>query len=128
MKLPLMISFRHMDRVEALETLIRQKAAKLETFAGDITRCRVVVEPAGQHHLHGYTYRVHVQLTLPGGEIDATGDPVHCAEHRDVAVALRDVFDSTRRQLQDYIRRRRGAVKTHASEVVALTESGDGQA
>jgi len=114
MKLPLQIAFRHMERVEALESLIHKQAAKLETFASDITRCRVVVEPAGKHHLHGNTYRVHVQVTLPGDEIDATGDPAHRATHRNVAVALRDVFDSTRRQIQDYIRRRRGDIKAHA--------------
>jgi ribosome-associated translation inhibitor RaiA len=114
MKLPLQVAFRNMERSDAIEALIRQKATKLETFAADITRCRVVVEPAGKHHSHGNTYQVHVQLTLPGGEIDATGDPSHRAAYRDVGVALRDVFDSSRRRLQDYIRRRRGAVKLHA--------------
>jgi hypothetical protein len=38
------------------------------------------------------------QLTLPGGGIDATGDPDRRAAHRNLAIALRDVFDSARRR------------------------------
>ncbi len=111
MQLPLQVSFRHMEHSDALEALVREKAARLDTFAGHIMSCRVVVEPAGQHHQHGNLYEVRIDLTVPGEEIAVTREPSEHAEYRDIRVALRDAFDSARRKLEDYVRRRRGAVK-----------------
>src|SRR5689334_20751887 len=113
MQLPLQISFRHMSHSDAIESLVREKAATLDTFAGRIMACRVVVELAGKHHLHGNLYEVRIDLTLPGGEIAVTRTPSQRAEYRDIQVALRDAFDSARRQLEDYVRRQRGDVKDH---------------
>jgi cold shock CspA family protein len=113
MQLPLQVSFRHMERSESLEAAIREKAAKLDAFADHIMSCRVVVEPAGKHHEHGNLYEVRIDLTVPGEEIAVTREPSQHTEYRDIHVALRDAFDSARRQLEDYVRRRRGAVKAH---------------
>jgi cold shock CspA family protein/ribosome-associated translation inhibitor RaiA len=101
-----------MEHSEAIESLVREKAAKLDTFADHIMGCRVVVEPAGKHHEHGNLYEVRIDLTVPGEEIVVTREPSQHTEHRDIHVALRDAFDTARRQLEDYVRRRRGFVKT----------------
>ncbi|MBI3462574.1 MAG: ribosome-associated translation inhibitor RaiA [Planctomycetes bacterium] len=66
MQLPLQISFRQMEHSPAMEAMIREKAARLDTFAKRIMSCRVVVEPAGRHHVHGNQYEVHIDITLPG--------------------------------------------------------------
>lgn len=113
MQLPLQISFRHMDRTEALEALVREKAARLDDFAGDIMSCRVVLEPAGKHHQHGNLYEVRIDLRLPGEEIAVSRSPSEHTECRDIQVALRDAFDAARRKLEDYVRRQRGDVKVH---------------
>jgi cold shock CspA family protein/ribosome-associated translation inhibitor RaiA len=113
MQLPLQISFRHMEPSEEIEALVREKSAKLDQFADHIMSCRVVVEPAGKHHLHGNLYEVHLDITLPGGEVVVTREPGQHTESEDIAVAIRDAFDSARRQLEDYVRRQRGAVKAH---------------
>jgi cold shock CspA family protein len=102
-----------MDHSDEIETAVREKAARLDQFAGHIMGCRVVVEPAGKHHVHGSMYAVRLDITLPGGEIAVTREPSQHTEYKDVAVAIRDAFDSARRQLEDYVRRRRGAVKAH---------------
>ena len=112
MQLPLQISFRHMEHSDAIETVVREKATALDTFAEHIMSCRVVVELAGKHHQHGNLYEVRIDLTLPGGEIAVTREPSQHTEYRDIQVALRDAFDSARRRLEDYVRRRRGFVKT----------------
>jgi cold shock CspA family protein/ribosome-associated translation inhibitor RaiA len=111
MQNPLQISFRHMERSEAIEALIRDKVAKLDAFADHILGCRVVVEPAGKHHQHGNLYEVRIDLTVPGEEIAVTREPSQHTDNRDIHVALRNAFDSARRQLEDYLRRRRGFVK-----------------
>ena len=116
MQLPLQITFRRMEHLPAIEATIRKKAATLETFAGRITSCRVMVEPAGKHRLHGNQYQVHIDITLPGGEVVATHEPGNHKEYNDVAISIRDAFDAAARQLEDYVRRQRGDVKTHTPE------------
>ena len=113
MQLPLQISFRHMNHSDAIEAIIREKAAGLDRFAPDIMSCRVVVDLAGKHHQHGNQYAVRIDLTLRGGEIAVTREPSEHAEYKEIAVALRDAFDSAQRCLEDHVRRRRGAVKAH---------------
>jgi cold shock CspA family protein len=50
---------------------------------------------------------------MPGEEIIADRHPAKHQAHEDVYVALRDAFNAARRQLEDYVRKRRGKVKTH---------------
>jgi len=114
MQLPLQISFRQMEHSPAIEATIREKAARLDTFAGRIMSCRVVVEPAGKHHLHGNQYELHIDITLPGGEVVATREPGEHKEYKDIAIAIRDAFDSAGRQLEDHVRRQRGDVKARS--------------
>jgi cold shock CspA family protein/ribosome-associated translation inhibitor RaiA len=112
MQLPLQVSFRHMQRSEALEAAVREKAAKLDSFLDHIMSCRVVLEPAGKHHRDGNLYQVRIDLKVPDEEIVVTREPSEHSDYRDMQVALRDAFDCARRQLEDYVRRRRGFVKT----------------
>jgi ribosome-associated translation inhibitor RaiA len=104
-----------MEPSEAIATNIRDKAAKLESFYEKIMGCRVLVEAPHRHHHKGKLYHVRIDLTLPGREIVINREPSQHASHQDVYVALRDAFAAARRKLQDFVRRRRGAVKVHAS-------------
>ena len=49
MQIPLQITFRHMERTDALEAKIREKAQKLEQFAEHITSCRVTIDLIGYY-------------------------------------------------------------------------------
>lgn len=123
MELPLQISFRHMDRSEYIEEVIRHKAAKLETFADRIMACRVVVEEASRRHRTGNLHDIRINITVPGEEIAVTRLPSEHVQNEDIRVALRDAFDTARRQLQDYVRRQRGAVKSHVTRAPRLRSS-----
>lgn len=112
MQIPLQITMRDMDRSDALDTAIQEHAAKLEQFYSRITRCRVTVEQLRKHHQQGRHFAVKVDLRLPGREIVATRD-----HDEDVYVALRDAFDSAKRQLEEVARELRGDVKSHAPAV-----------
>ncbi len=112
MKLPLQITFRHMDPSEALETRIRTLAARLDKFSAQIMRCRVIVEPATHHQHHGGLYDFHIDITLPDEEIAIRRAHPENHAHEDPYVALRDAFRAARRQLEDYERKRRSDVKT----------------
>jgi ribosomal subunit interface protein len=96
------------ERSEALEADIRSHAAKLEQFHPRITSCRVTVEETRKHHQQGHQFTVRIDLRVPGGEIVVTRD-----HNEDVYVAVRDAFDSAKRQVEEVIREKRGDVKLH---------------
>lgn len=113
MRLPLQIAFHNLERSEAIEEIVRVKAEKLDSFAGTIMGCRVVVGVPHRHHQNGNQYHVRLDITVPGEEIVVNREPSQHTEYKDVQVALRDAFDTARRQLRDYVRRRRHFVKAH---------------
>ena len=108
MQIPLQITIRDVEHSEALETHIREKAEKLDEFFRHIMSCRVVVEVPHKHHNQGKQFNVRIDIGVPGSEIVVNRD-----HDEDVYVALRDAFDAAKRQLEDYVRKHRGDVKTH---------------
>ena len=113
MQIPLEIDYRNLEPTTALTTAIRKKTAKLEQFYDRITGCHVTLEAPHRHHHKGKEYQVHIRLTLPGTVLavsHASGNQAH----QDAYVAIRDAFAAAERQLEDYVRIRRGATKTHA--------------
>jgi ribosomal subunit interface protein len=108
MQIPLQITIRGSAHSEELETHIRNKAKKLDEFFEHITSCRVVVETPHKHHQQGKQYNVRIDIGVPGHEIVVNRDM-----NEDVYVALRDAFDAAKRQLEDYVHKLRGEVKTH---------------
>ena len=108
MQIPLQITIRDIEHSAALETHIRDKAGKLEEFFDRITSCRVIVEMPHKHHHQGKQFKVRIAIGVPGSEIVVNRDHAE-----DVYAALRDGFDSARRQLEEYARKMRGDVKTH---------------
>ena len=113
MQVPLEIVFHNVDRSAAVEAAVRERVAKLERFAENITSCRVTVEAPHKNHQQGNLYKVRVDLHFPGGEAVVNRSPSENQAHEDVYVALRDAFKAARRQLQDHQRLRRGDVKPH---------------
>jgi ribosomal subunit interface protein len=114
MTIPLRITFHKMEQSEAIESEIRRRAEKLERFSDHIMDCRVSVEPSSQHHNKGNLYRIVVDIDVPTSEIVASRNPDKNHAHEDVNVAIRDAFDSAKRQLEDFERRVRGDVKRHS--------------
>lgn len=113
MKLPLHIMFRNMGPSEAIEAKVRERAEKLDHFYEHIMSCRIVIEERHKHHERGNLYHVRIDMKVPDGEIVANREPDTHHGYTDVYVAIRDAFDSARRQLQDHARERRWEVKTH---------------
>jgi ribosome-associated translation inhibitor RaiA len=115
----LRIAFRNMDVSEALEKRIRTRAAELDQLCDRITACDVVVEMQHRHQSQSGTFHVRVDLALPGRTIVVRREPGAHHAHADAHVAVRDAFDSARRQLGDCVRVMRGEVKTHVRAVPA---------
>lgn len=113
MQLPLQISFHHMDPSAAVEARIRDHVRKLYRLYDRITSCRVVIEAPHRHHNKGNLYRLKVEVNVPDDQLVASRDRDRHQAHEDLYVAVRDAFDAVRHQLDGYVRRRRGDVKTH---------------
>lgn len=108
---PVQIVVRDMPNSPVLEDHIRKKAEKLHQFYDRINTCRVVVEVPQKHKRHGKLFCVRIDIRVPGKEL-----VVNRKLDEDVYVAIRDAFNALLRQLEEYSRKRRGAVKTHESE------------
>lgn len=134
MQLEPRITFRGVKHSMALETDIRRRLDKLETYYPRVTDCAVLVELPQRHHGAGNRFHVRIDLTVPGEEIVVAHDGDLHATAKDVQaerlskssesdpgrkharVAVREAFEIARRRLQDYARRQRGAIKTTAKQ------------
>ena len=110
MQLPVHIVSRDLYLSNHLETTIHEKASKLDTFYSRITRCRVVIESPTHHHWKSKSYKVRIDLSVPGAEL-----VVNHHENQDLKIAIRDAFEAAKRQLQDYAHQQRGDVKAHSA-------------
>jgi cold shock CspA family protein/ribosome-associated translation inhibitor RaiA len=132
MKSQTQITFRNMKPLEAIEEWIRAEAAKLDTFYSQLMGCRVTVEVPHRHHRKGSLYHIRIDLTVPRGEIVVKREPSLSTRarqlgereikkhsevkipHKDLRLAINDAFKAAGRRLQDYARRQRGDIKSHA--------------
>lgn len=114
MEHPLRITFRGLEPADALKQAVQTRADKLDKFYDKIESCRVVVEAPYRHHQKGYVYRVRVRLNVPGEEIVVARAPDSHAPHEGAYLAINDAFREAKRQLEDYVQRRRRKVKEHA--------------
>ena len=108
------ISFRNINNTSSLRKEIEEHVERLERFFPRIVGCRVVVAAPHRHHRKGEPYQVRIDVSVPGSEIVVKPKSRIGGNHADVHIALTDTFHTTTRRLQDYARRRRGAVKLHA--------------
>lgn len=137
MQAPPVITFQGMLKSAALTSDIVDRLDKLERLAPRLTSARVTVTFRGRRHQAGNRFRVTIRLEMPGETLivrphaslrpamraASTGawrkqdevDP----DQRHARVAVREAFEAARRQVQDYVRRQRGDVKTHAPKPVS---------
>jgi cold shock CspA family protein/ribosome-associated translation inhibitor RaiA len=119
MQIPVEITFRDIEKSDAVEARIRDWVDKLERVYDRITRCEVVIGQPHHRHRKGNPFSITIRLTVPGGEVVSSHDPGPDGAHEDVYVALRDAFTACRRQLEDHVRKQlRRDVKAHGAERV----------
>jgi ribosomal subunit interface protein len=114
MKLPLQITGRNFSLTDVIKQEINEKAEKLDTFYSEIMRCRVIVETPHRSQHDGVLYNVHIDITVPGGEIVIKREP-----HEDLYAAIRSSFDTAYRRLEEFAGQQRGDVKRHENSPYA---------
>jgi cold shock CspA family protein/ribosome-associated translation inhibitor RaiA len=115
MQIPVEISFRDMDRSEALAADIQAKANKLGKLFDGITRCWVVIQAPHPRDLQGNLYRVRIQLSVPLRDLIADYESQDNRQHEDPSIAVHDAFDSIRHRLKEYVKEQRSDKKPHGN-------------
>ncbi|MFO1413839.1 MAG: HPF/RaiA family ribosome-associated protein [Burkholderiales bacterium] len=105
LQFPLQVTLRNVPQSPALAEEIQRRAAKLATFNGRLTGCRVTVERTSTHHRQGQEYHVRLDVHAPGHP-ELVVDRGH---GEDLAVAVRDAFDAMDRRLDELARKPRGS-------------------
>ena len=108
MTFPIQLAFHQMDRSEALDQAIRERAEKLGKFHPAITNLHATVTQETRHSSKGRKFNVKLDVHVKGKSFAIThqGD-------EDVFVATRDAFDAAKRLLDDELDATRGFVKQH---------------
>jgi sigma 54 modulation/S30EA-like ribosomal protein len=84
-----------------VERVLRRQLAWLRRCHPYLTGCRVTVEAPHRHHRQGCLYRVRVEVTTPGRDRTAIHIPSLDHAHEDLRAAIRDAFESARRELMN---------------------------
>jgi hypothetical protein len=97
MPFTLQIKFRGIERSEAVESDIQQRAARLERFGDAITGCVVTVE---MHRQRGDRYGLRIELSTIAGNFSTTRAPTLDDSKNDFHSVIRDAFQTATRDLE----------------------------
>lgn len=125
MKVPPEITYRGVDKTNALETLINQKIAKLERVCDHISSCHIAIEKTQERPRGQSPYRVRLDITVPPShEIVAESNMGDRIQYAELDTVIRDAFDKAWRQLRDLSEQQqqydRGQVNDGAYQTAAL--------
>ena len=117
MQVALEITYRDVEKSDAIETLIHEKVAKLERLCDYISNCQIAVEKIHDRPSHGSPYRVRIDMTVPPGhELVADVNPSEPNQHVKLDAVIRDAFSTAERQLKELVRRQRESDKAQTND------------
>jgi cold shock CspA family protein len=118
MKIPLEISYRGIEKTEALEELVRQKADKLDEICDYLSSCRVTLEQTQTNQQRGRPYRVRLDITVPPGhEIAVRREQTGGSKHESLETEIRSAFDAAMRQVKKLKGKQNREVKQHPEQM-----------
>ncbi len=117
MQIPLDVTYRNVNKTDALETLIRDKVDKLEEVCDHIMSCHIAVEKVHENPSSGSPFRVRIDMTVPPGhELAVSKNPSEGVQHTPLETVVRDAFEAARRQLTELTQKQRREVKEHPAQ------------
>lgn len=100
MKIQPEITYRNLDKSEAIDNLVHEKIAKLENICNYINSCHIAIEKIHDRPRSGSPYRVRIDLTVPPGhELAAEKNPGEGIQYQPLDAVVRETFDAMRQQL-----------------------------
>lgn len=112
MNKPLEITFQGVEKSDAIEAKIAEKAAKLERHFDRLTHVRVVVAAQHRHSNKGKIYQIKIEVGVPDrAPVVITHEPEVTHASQDLQTAIRDGFDAAQRRLDDTATQMSGIAK-----------------
>jgi ribosome-associated translation inhibitor RaiA len=112
MNMPIEIHFHDIERSEALEALIQERAEGLVKRFDRLTHCRVFVEATSRHSHRGTLAEVRIDLGIPARRPIVVRSETDLSDpQRDIAHALRETFAAARRRLDEAADQMKGRVR-----------------
>lgn len=117
MKVGLEISYRGLEKTDAIEGLVQEKVAKLERVCNYISSCHIAIEKVHDRPSHGSPYRVRLDITVPPGhEVVADSNPSERNQYVELDTVIRDAFSMAERQVKELSRRQRESEKAQTND------------
>ena len=110
MNIPVEITIKDLDihrpdERAAVHRHIQEEASKLPHFYNGITRCHAVLEQTQKHQRQGKEYMLRLNIHVPGATLSVNEQ--HKRHNKNPYLAISNAFDALRRQLKDYVSKRR---------------------
>jgi len=122
MKVTPEITYRNLEKTDAIAALINQKIAKLEHICNYINSCHIAIEKIHHRPRSGSPYRVRIDITVPPGhELVAESNPSDGKQYQPLNVVIRDAFDAACGQLVKLTQRQHESDKALSSEAAQDT-------
>jgi cold shock CspA family protein/ribosome-associated translation inhibitor RaiA len=119
MKIKPEITYRHLEKTTAIQSLVEEKITKLEQFCDYMNSCHVVIEKDNDRPSSGSPYRVSIDITIPHGrELAVVKSPDRGKQYPSLETVIRDAFEAARRQLIDLTTEQKGERKLHPEQQV----------
>lgn len=122
MQVPVEITYRNVEKTDAIESLVQEKIGKLQKFCSQMNSCRVAIEKAHDRPSSGSPYRVRLDITVPPGhELAVVRNPGEGNQYDELQTVIRDAFEAARRQVVELNEKQQDQVKHHPQqETVAV--------
>ncbi|MBE9212061.1 HPF/RaiA family ribosome-associated protein [Plectonema cf. radiosum LEGE 06105] len=124
MNIPAEVTYRGVEKTDAIDSLVNSKIAKLEQFCDHISSCRVAIEKTHDHPSSGSPYRVRLDITVPPAhELAVDRSPDIGIQYEPLDAVIRHAFDAMQRQLKELNDRQQGEVKEHPQQAMVAVVS-----
>ncbi len=122
MKIPPEITYRNVEKTNAIDTLVNEKIAKLEHVCNYISSCHIAIEKTHDRPRTGSPYRVRIDMTVPPGhELVAQSNPSDSNQHDPLDAVIRDAFSAARQQLVKLTKQQHESDRSKSYEEVQET-------
>jgi cold shock CspA family protein len=113
MKTPLQIAFHNLPHSRVIERAIQEAVDRLENSHDRITSCRVIVDKPHRHHKEGNLFQIRIDLKMPGAEMVIKRESDGSLAYSELSLVIQQAFEEMQAQIEEFVNRRRGFVKTH---------------
>jgi cold shock CspA family protein len=115
MQIPLEVRYgEDVERTSRIDSVISERAQKLDHFCDHIISCRVAVERPHHAASSGNPHRVRIDVTVPPGhELVVDKGPPNVPFDESLETTIIESFKAMERQLKELSDRQQGEVKSH---------------